>query len=48
MTGEAAKAAVEAGMDAFRRELEDEGQHIEDAVRIALLVAISRIQETAE
>jgi len=32
--------AINAGMEAFRKELEDENQHLDDAVRIGILVAL--------
>jgi hypothetical protein len=37
-----AEEAIRAGIDAYRRELDDEGQHPDDALRIGMGVAVER------
>ena len=44
-TVQAQRRAVDAGINAYRSELEDENQHHEDALRVGMLVAIDRYVE---
>jgi outer membrane receptor for monomeric catechols len=44
---DARDTAVAAGTEAFRRELEDLNQHIEDALRLALQTAIDTYRQEA-